>query len=158
MDAAYVNPFLTSVGHVFRTLLKIEPQRKAIRLATRESPGELITATIGIAGEMQGVVALGFPLETATQIACKLLGQPADKVGELVGSAVSELVNMVAGAAKAKFDCDPPLTLGLPMVVRGTNYKLEYPEDATWLEVPFESEVGVFSLKVTMSAKMVGAA
>jgi hypothetical protein len=39
--------------------------------------------------------------------------------------------------------------LSLPTVVRGTNYKVDYPTRTAWLEVPFKSDLGSFSLRVT---------
>jgi len=55
----------------------------------------------------------------------------------------------VAGSAKAKFNADPPLQLGLPTVVEGVTYRVKYPSKSIWLEVPFSSDAGDFSMEVT---------
>jgi hypothetical protein len=33
--------------------------------------------------------------------------------------------------------------------VRGKNYNVEYPSGSIWLEVPFDSDLGSFGLRVT---------
>jgi len=86
---------------------------------------------------------------SALKLAGRMLGSEMSTMSEEVTDAVAELVNMVAGSAKAKFQHDPPLELGLPTVVEGTGYKLRYPSKSVWLEVPFSSDAGDFTLEVT---------
>ena len=69
-------------------------------------------------------------------------------VGAEVVDAISELVNMVAGSAKAKFNVDSPLQLSMPTVVHGNEFRLRSPRKAVWLEVPFTCAVGRFQLDV----------
>ena len=68
-----------------------------------------------------------------------------------VSDAVAEMVNIVAGRAKSKFQTlsGDPINLSLPTVVRGNSYKVDYPSKSVWLDVPFESELGPFNLRVT---------
>ena len=69
-----------------------------------------------------------------------------------MGDGVAELVNIVAGSAKAKFsngNGSDIISLGLPTVVHGGSDIVEYPSQSTWLDVPFASELGPFSLRVT---------
>lgn len=153
MDVRYINPFIDAVNTVFATMLSLEPQRKTLKVSPTEAPGPQITSIIGISGQVHGVVALRFLPETALSIAGQLLGgEQTDVNGEVV-DAIAELANMVAGNAKAKFEFDPPLQLGLPTVVEGNGYRLKYPTGAFWLEVPFDTPVGPFSIEVTFSAE-----
>jgi CheY-specific phosphatase CheX len=63
----------------------------------------------------------------------------------------AELVNIVAGSAKAKFckDGGAPLDLSLPTVIRGEGFQIDYPSKTVWIEVPFSSELGSFKVRVT---------
>ena len=45
------------------------------------------------------------------------------------------------------------LELGLPTVVQGSNYRIKYPSGSTWLEVPFESEAGGFTMELTFESR-----
>jgi chemotaxis protein CheX len=78
-------------------------------------------------------------------------------VDDTVSDAIAEMVNIVAGGAKSKLSGDdrPPIDLSLPTVVRGNSYNVDYPSGSIWLEVPFNSELGSFTLRVTfeMEAK-----
>jgi chemotaxis protein CheX len=146
VDVAYINPFIEAVGSVFETMLGVRPQRHALSVNPITSEGQRLTSLIGITGQIHGCVALSFPPETALQMAGRMLGTKLSDVSEEVIDAISEIVNMVAGSAKAKFDADPPLQLGLPTVVQGSGYRVKYPSRSVWLEVPFTSDAGDFSM------------
>ena len=88
---------------------------------------------------------------TALALVRKLLGMETAVVDDTVSDGVAEIVNMVAGSAKAKLTSDggPPIDLILPTVVRGKNFEVEYPTQTVWLEVAFQSNLGDFNLRVT---------
>lgn len=115
-----------------------------------------LTSIVGFSGEVSGVVVLRFPAATAIELSSRMLGRPLKEMDAGVIDAVSELVNMVAGSAKAKFHCDPPLELGLPTVVEGCGYRLNYPIRSAWLEIPFVSDAGGFSMELTFAGKAGG--
>jgi chemotaxis protein CheX len=149
VDVSFVNPFIEAVDTVFDTMLKVQPRRNGVKVSNDGNAGPTVTSLIGLSGQISGVVALRFPPETATALAGRMLSAEFTDVNDEVTDAVSELVNMVAGSAKAKFNHEPPLELGLPTVVEGTGYKLKYPSKSVWLEVAFTTEVGAFSMEVT---------
>ena len=149
MDVSYINPFIEAVDSVFRTMLDVQPRREGLKLSDGHSDGMMITSLIGMTGKVSGVVALRFPPDTALQLAGRMLGAEIREINAEVTDVIAELVNMVAGSAKAKFNHDPPLQLGLPTVVEGIGYKLRYPSRSVWLEVPFSSNAGNFTMEVT---------
>lgn len=149
MDVSYINPFIEAVDSVFTTMLDVKPQRNGLKVSDGQAKGPLITSLVGLSGQVSGVVALRFPPETALHLAGRMLGTELAAINEEVIDAVAELVNMVAGSAKAKFHHEPPLQLGLPTVVDGTGYRLRYPTKSVWLEVPFTSNAGNFTMEVT---------
>ncbi len=153
MDVRYINPFLESIDNVFQTMLSLKPARSPVKISNGNGDGgEVLTSLVGITGSVHGVVVLRFPKVTAGQLAGRMLGTELDHSSPEVIDAISELVNMVAGAAKAKLSCDPPLQLGLPTVVQGTGYRVSYPSKSIWLEIPFSSEAGNFSMELTFSS------
>jgi chemotaxis protein CheX len=149
VDVSYINPFIEAVDSVFTTMLQVKPKRVGVKVSNGEAKGTVLTSLIGLSGQVSGVVALRFPPGTALKLAGRMLGSEITEINDEVTDAISEMVNMVAGSAKAKLDHDPPLELGLPTVVEGTGYKLKYPTRSVWLEVPFNSEAGDFSMEVT---------
>lgn len=154
MNVAYINPFVEAVDNVFRTMIEVQTTRKSVRMSSENGTGVNLTAIIGITGEVSGVVVLRFPPSTALATAGKMLGTTlTDSAAPEVTDAMAELANMVAGSAKAKFEHDPPLQLGLPTVVHGNNYRVRYPTRSIWLEVPFESPIGEFALELTLGSQ-----
>ena len=122
MKIEYINPFIDSVHKLFSAMLGSKVEQGQIGVAKGKSVPFELTALIGLSGMARGTVTDG----------------------------VGEIVNIVAGSAKSKFTGDgSPIDLSLPNVIRGDNYTIEYPSQAVWLEVPFESELGPFNLRVT---------
>ncbi len=152
VDVRYINPFIQSTYDLFSTMLGCHAKRGDIGLSSGESSNREITALIGLSGPIRGVVALSFPILTALQIACKLLGKETPVVDDSVSDAVAECVNIITGSAKARMNQDStPIDLSLPTVIRGKGYNVDYPKQSLWLEVPFTSELGSFSLRVTIA-------
>jgi chemotaxis protein CheX len=149
VDVSYINPFIEAVDSVFTTMLNVKPQRNGLKVSDGNVQGPSITSLVGLSGQVSGVVALRFPPETALRLAGRMLGTEMTAINDEVTDAVAELVNMVAGSAKAKFHLEPPLQLGLPTVVDGTGYRLKYPSKSVWLEVRFTSNAGRFTMEVT---------
>jgi len=149
VDVNYINPFIEAVDNVFSTMLSVQPKRAGIKVSAGQSDQPSITSLVGMSGQISGVVALRFPPPTALELASRMTGTQMPEMSGDVVDAISELVNMVAGSAKAKLRYEPPLQLGLPTVVEGNGYKLKYPSKSVWLEVSFSSEAGPFSMEVT---------
>ena len=152
MDVQYINPFIESIDSVFEMMLDLHPKRNGIKLGNGSGENTALTSLVGISGAVTGVVVLRFPELTARRVAGRMLGNDISEINDEVVDAVSEIVNMVAGSAKAKFAYDPPLELGLPTVVEGSNYKIKHPSQSVWLEVPFDSEAGAFTMEITFGS------
>lgn len=143
----YINPFISGVIHTWKTMLACEPTRGALQLVRDNQPNRDITAIVGLSGPANGTVALRFPVATAATVAQRMLGE-THVSDEAVVDVISELVNIVGGAAKAQFTSTPPILMGLPTVIRGTAYRVEHKSGVKWLAVPFASELGAFTLEV----------
>ena len=151
MQAQHINPFIEAVYELFQTMLQGKVERGPIGVIAGDTRPNDIMAIIGISGPTRGTVSLGFPEPTALAIVGRILNLPVDQVDDSVADGVAEVVNIVAGSAKAKLNAgnSTPLDLSLPTVVRGDNYNVQYPSKSVWLEVPFTSDLGDFNLRVT---------
>lgn len=158
MKVEYINPFIESVYDLFSTMLSAKVTRGDIGVGKGEGSPRDIMALIGLSGPARGMVALAFPVETALAMVNRLLGTETRVVDDTVSDAMAELVNIVAGGAKAKFPTEgaTPIDLSLPTVVRGNSYNVDYPSGSVWLEVPFESDLGSFALRVTFELEPSG--
>ncbi len=151
MKVEYINPFIESTYDLFTTMLSSKAVRGDVGLAGEKANPKDIMGLIGLSGPARGMVALAFPVDTALNMVNRLLGMEISAVDDTVSDAIAEMVNIVAGGAKAKLNIGegPPIDLSLPTVVRGSNYNVDYPSGSVWLEVPFDSDLGTFTLRVT---------
>ena len=151
MNPEHAQPFIEGVECLFSTMLNCSVDRGEIRETERCAEGGDVTALIGVSGPGRGTVALSFPNATAEKMVARLMDIPETELEDSVIDGVAELVNIVAGQAKAKFSPvdGVPLNLSLPTVVRGRDYHLATPTRSFWLDIPFLSELGPFHLRLT---------
>jgi len=153
MKVEYINPFVESVYDLFTTMLGCEAKRGDISMTRKnDPPSQSVVAIIGLSGSVCGCVTMVFPARTAIHVAHRLLGCQIDELNQDVMDAVSEMINIVAGGAKAKLngDQDKPANLSLPTVIQGADYKIQHPSWSVWLDIPFESQLGPFNLCVSI--------
>lgn len=128
-------------------MFEAKAERGQIGVASGGSNPRHIIALIGISGPVRHGRAC-LPDGNGLGHRRQNPGAPVTVVDETVSDGVAEIVNIVAGGAKARMTKGEgkPLDLSLPTVVRGNSYTVEYPSQAVWLEVPFKSDLGEFSL------------
>ncbi len=110
-----------------------------------------ITAMVGLAGQMCGVLSVRCSYKSATLMASKMLGIEPDKVGPEVADAFGEVSNMIAGNFKNKISgLGDGCMLSVPTVVTGNDYSLYSLSNSPAVEVSllFESMPLVVSLRV----------
>jgi chemotaxis protein CheX len=154
MKVKYINPFIESVYDLFSSTLNCAVERGDVVVFWETPETSDIVVLIAMAGSIEGTVAISFPVSTALSIVGKIHGSVDRIVDETVKDNIAELVSQVADSAKEKFVSGEgvKVDLGEPIVVRGTDNQVDYPDRTVWLEVPFESELGPFSLRVTFKA------
>jgi len=80
-----------------------------------------ISAVIGFSGDIVGNCALRMSFATAQEAVTRLAGEPV-REWAAIADGVGELVNMIAGNAKAALD-PYKMTLSFPEVIRGADTK-----------------------------------
>jgi chemotaxis protein CheX len=99
-------------------------------------PAMDMTATVGLAGILCGVLSVCCDRQTAARIAVKMLGAHVALGREQVQDAFGEIRNMVAGNLKHKIggaasDC----MLSVPTVISGTDYSVRSGADSEAYEI-----------------------
>lgn len=154
MNAADINPFINSVHELFENMLDCKITTGHPGLAEKDSTDSFLIGVIGLSGTVQGIVALTLPVNTALNMIGHMVGAKFEKVDASIIDGVGELVNMIAGSAKTKFE-NHSINLSLPTVVRGTIYNVCNSKDSVFLAIPFNSELGDFSLMVAIKPVIV---
>jgi chemotaxis protein CheX len=109
-----------------------------------------ITAMVGLAGMLCGMLSVRCSSKSATQMASRMLGIDPDKAGPEVWDAMGEICNMVAGNFKNKISgLGDGCMLSVPTVITGGDYNLHSPINEEYRTVLlFEGQPLVISLEV----------
>ena len=119
--------------------------------ATAEDPVSEVTAMVGLAGQMCGVLSVRCDEQAAALMTSKMLGVALENVGPDVSDGLGEICNMVAGNFKNKIaGMAEGCILSPPTVVTGSDYTLHTQTYSPVLEVRllFESMPIVVSLLI----------
>jgi len=149
MKAKYINPFLTASINLFKNYLGVDCTGGAPFLNTDPQNLEEVTGIIGLAGETVGAVVLSFERETAIGIASRMAGKQYFNLSNEVIDIVGELVNIVAGNAKKDL-LEFRISISLPGVLVGSGSKIKWPTGVPVITIPFDSELGPFSVNVSL--------
>jgi len=119
--------------------------------AIAEEPIPEVTAMVGLAGQLCGVLSVRCDNKAAALMTSKMLGVELDKVGAEVSDALGEVCNMVAGNFKNKIaGLAEGCLLSPPTVVTGSDYSLHSLAESPGLEIRllFERMPVVISLQI----------
>jgi chemotaxis protein CheX len=150
MRVEYINSFISSLDHTFKTMLDCEVERGQPALKDNTAPKFDISGVIGLSGKAVGTVVLSFSEEVALKAASHMLMCENTEINDEVVDAVGELTNMVAGGAKAQL-AEYQLAVSLPNVITGRNHEVRFPSDVKPISVPFSTKWGPLTLEVGLS-------
>lgn len=149
MKAQFINPFLDASVHLFQDFLGLKiTSGKPYVLDDKNNLSD-VSALIGLAGETSGAVVLSFSHDTALKVVSRLEGKTYNFLGAEVLDGVGELVNIIAGNAKKDL-ADFRIMISLPGVITGKNYQIRWPSGVPVICIPFDSELGKFSVNVSL--------
>jgi chemotaxis protein CheX len=108
-----------------------------------------ITAMVGLAGRLCGVITIRCSGHSAEMMAARLLGTEPDQAGHEMWDAIGEICNMVAGNFKNKIT-GLSCMLSVPTVITGGDYRLHSvaDEEALHMAMAFEGAPVIISLQV----------
>lgn len=152
LNATYIGPFIDSTRECFTNMLNAKPVKKDMKLTDGLIPLSDISACIGFSGKIRATIVFTSTSNTSQLITQKMFNDPNEQDSDAVLDTIAELLNIIAGGAKARFvdGLDLPLSLSLPTVFKGNSSLSRHPLDSEWLAIDFDSEVGDFRLLVTI--------
>jgi chemotaxis protein CheX len=110
-----------------------------------------ITAMVGLAGQLCGILTLRCSGQTASVMASKMLGVESSEVNQQLWDAIGEICNMVAGNFKNKLTgLSDRCMLSVPTIITGGDYSFHSLADSGALEAVmlFEGQPVLVSLEV----------
>ncbi len=149
MDPRYITPFIASIQNVFSTMLQLpvsidEPRLKQDNRATYD-----VSAIIGMSGDVTGNVVLSFPADTAQRLVALFIGEDISTDNPDFADAIGELVNMVAGNAKADFS-GKAVSISCPSVIIGQHHAVSSGSDTPCVIIPCQTDCGELAIEIAI--------
>jgi chemotaxis protein CheX len=148
MDVRYINPFIDAVRAVFATMIHIDVTLGKPHV-TEISPKHDVSGIIGMSGDVVGSIVVSFPASVAKVIVGKFAGCERPVGSPDFADALGEVVNMISGAAKAKFE-GKRVSISTPSVVIGTNHTVACPANTVCISLPCAIYCGEFSIDIAV--------
>ena len=150
MDVKHLAIIVKSINTVCTTMASTSVNvGKPLAIKPQHEVGADVSAVIGLSGELVGCVVLGFPMQTATQLASRFAGIEIDESHPDLTDALGELANMVAGHAKAALD-GFEVSISLPNVIVGKAHIVPQSKSRPRLGLPCECDAGPFRVEVAL--------
>ena len=141
MDVRYINPFIKSIGNVFKTMLSVDVVFQKPCLNIEAEVGADVSGVIGFSGDASGSVVISFPKRVAVQAVAQFAGAELDIGHEDFADAIGELANMIAGGAKADFE-GLAVSISLPSVIIGEGDEVSPSQAHPQLVIPCQTPFG----------------
>lgn len=151
MDSSYITPFIKSARNAFETLFQLPIEVGAPSVKSADTPPYDVSAIIGLSGDVEGTVVLGFSLDAARRIVSLFTGADVGENLADLSDAVGELVNIVAGGAKAQF-AGKAVSISCPSVVVGHSHSVFGAKDLARVVIPCTCDCGDFSIELACKA------
>ncbi|MEM1446292.1 MAG: chemotaxis protein CheX [Planctomycetota bacterium] len=149
MSSAYILPFVDSVSNVFETMMQMPVTVGEPAIKPHDTPADNVSGIIGMTGDVDGTVVLGFPTATAERAVAVFTGMELAADHEDFADAIGELVNMISGGAKAKF-AGKHANISCPSVVIGAGHSVFGRKDVKCVRIPCECDLGEFYVDVAI--------
>jgi chemotaxis protein CheX len=149
MDVRFINPFVTAIQSVFKTMVSTEVQIKKPYMKSEVVASADVSGVIGFSGDASGCVVLSFPKDVACKAASAFAGVEIDENHPDFADAVGELANMIAGNAKKDF-VGMNVSISLPSVILGADHVVSQSRTCPRLVIPCGTALGSFYVEVGM--------
>lgn len=147
MEVKIINAYVKSANNCMVSMANLTPKRLPPFLKNGTEPQFDVSASIGVTGSHTGAITINFDLATACDVASKMLGEEHKEVDESVLDAMGEIINIIAGAAKAE---GLNYKISLPTISIGTGMSHRFTQNIKTIVIPFELETGSFYLEVCL--------
>lgn len=143
MEVKFINPFVSAVKEVFKTMLGLDvAMGKPVLKDSRTSSGD-ISGIMGLVGDRKGTVTVSLSTKGALFVLETLLGDTADSLTPEVVDAVGELTNIVSGQARKEFEKSGlNLKASIPTVVVGKDMAINFITQVPTVSLPFAFSTG----------------
>ena len=153
MNAQHVNAFVIGSYRVLEMVFGDTPTRGDLKALPAVFTTDQCNVTMGVTGQVAGMVIYGMTLVTADRIASAMIGAPIKTFDQLAASAIAELCNMISGnAITALSEIGLKCDLTPPALIRGANTKVST-FSVPAVIIPLELPVGKLNLTISLEER-----
>lgn len=152
VNVEFINPFIDATRNVFSTMCGVDVVRKKLFLKDDYKMMGDVSGVMGLSGTATGSVVVSLPKDLACSFVGKMLCEdPSPELNSDVCDGVGEIINMIAGQAKAmlvktKFH----FTISIPSVISGHGHEISHKKGTPNIVVLFEADGQPFALQVCL--------
>ena len=155
----FVAPFIQATQETFETMVGLTVRRRDAWVKDGYTVYGEISGVIGLSGATAGTCAISMPLSMAVHAVGAMLDETLepDSSQGVVRDGVGELINMIAGRAKALLSKTPyKFDITLPTIVSGGRHEVFQRKGTRCLVLLFETETHArFSLEICVAEKKI---
>ncbi|CAG9000232.1 MAG: hypothetical protein CENE_02226 [Candidatus Celerinatantimonas neptuna] len=150
MEAKFVNPFLSSLLNVLKTMAQLELKPQAPRVKKDEVARGDVSGVIGMIGPtIKGSFSISFDKSLALEVMSRMLGERPHNINEDVTDMIGEITNMVTGGAKRILgEQGYEFNMATPIVVSGPAHSIQHKSDGPKILMPFVSDYGSATIEI----------
>ncbi len=149
MDPNIIMPFIKATRNIFETMLSMGVEIGDPVIKQAGEPSLDVSGIIGFTEGFEGAVILSFPEATALRLVSVFVGAEVTEPGEDLNDAIGELVNMIAGGAKAQFE-GRHISISCPSVIYGKGHTVSGVKSVVTVVLPCECDCGDFALEIAV--------
>jgi chemotaxis protein CheX len=150
MRVEFVNPFVQAALEVIESEIGGETDRGEISLHRSAYTTDEVTAVVGVAGRIAGLVMYSMSEETARAIVERLMGREFPEFDGLAQSGIGELGNVITGRAGVLLaEAGYPSNITPPALLMGKG-SMVTTLDLNRLVFPLQTDLGTLEIQVVL--------
>ena len=153
----FIQPFIDATFEVMDTQVDLKVTCDGPTLKKPEDIQDVqIIGTIALVSDVfTGNISLCFPEQSFLNIVSQMLGEEYTELDDEISDAVSEILNIIFGMAKAELNDQFGHTIqkAIPSVIVGSDIQVRQTE-SPGIALHFKSELGHFHMEIDMADEM----
>jgi chemotaxis protein CheX len=151
-----INPYISATVDLLSTMAGLHAEKKEVFLKKNYRLFGDISAIMSLSGKVEGEVIVCFEEKLAREVVGRIMSMQPDALAkDVLKEGIGEVVNIVAGNAKAALaNSEYTHQIGLPTVVFGQGHEIAHPGNAPCIVVIFEVNNQPLAVLVSMTVKL----
>jgi len=153
INTKFLDPVITTLFHVFNTMLQEEPEMHAAQMKQDDVARGVVTGFMTLESEeAMGSMAITFTKAVVADMAKKMLNVDVLEIDETARDLTGEMANIIVGGAKNIFEEEGyHFTMSLPEIFSGKDHKITHRFHGDTILVPLTVGAGDFYLEVNFN-------